>query len=351
MGLLQRFYGERRLILSAHLDLTLRCNFRCVHCEQPHTPGSAPELSTDELREALDQLASLHVLRLTVSGGEAFLRRDLLAILEHARQRHFAIRLKTNGSLLTPARARALARLGVLHVDVTVFSLDPGVNDAITGVAGSLEKVLRGLHTGRDAGLVMSVKMPVLTSSAATAVDSARTLEAMGFRVDAGTRLVGDGPCSPVWGLQVDSPTARALMAEMRRGRPAVGVPRAEGDWCEAGRTAIHVDPFGNVRACAFLHESFGNLREQPMETILASEARQRFARHQRKDVRGCSGCLLLPYCMYCPAISDGMSGDPWHRDARHCHEAATHCRLAGGRRVGREYVFPAAPAKAGEER
>ena len=129
--------------LSVHIDPTWRCNERCIHCYLDH--GEADELSLSELRELLDQMADAGTLFLTLSGGEIFLRRDLFAIVEHARLRGFDIKLKTNAILIGEKEAARIAELGVHQVQISVYSHGPQVHDAITKVPGSLERTLRAV--------------------------------------------------------------------------------------------------------------------------------------------------------------------------------------------------------------
>src|SRR5437870_3548732 len=89
---------ELGIPLSAHVDVTYRCNERCVHCYLPHDDRG--ELSTAEVKDLFGQLAEAGVFFLTISGGEPFLRTDLFELLAHARALTFNVKLKTNGILI-----------------------------------------------------------------------------------------------------------------------------------------------------------------------------------------------------------------------------------------------------------
>jgi len=93
---------DRCVPLRAIVELTYRCNLRCVHC---YTVGRAGEreLGTEEVRGILDQLAGEGCLYLTFTGGEILLREDFFALAAYARRKRFALRLFTNGSFLTTA--------------------------------------------------------------------------------------------------------------------------------------------------------------------------------------------------------------------------------------------------------
>ena len=77
--------------ISVQLDLTYRCNERCVHCYLDHDDHG--EMTTAEIKSLLDDMAAAGVFFLTVSGGEILMRRDFFEILEHAHARTFCIKL------------------------------------------------------------------------------------------------------------------------------------------------------------------------------------------------------------------------------------------------------------------
>lgn len=84
--------------LSVQLDLTYRCNERCIHCYLDHDDHG--EMTTIEIKDLLDQLAEAGVFFLTISGGEILMRKDFFEVLGHARTRMFSVRLKTNAVLI-----------------------------------------------------------------------------------------------------------------------------------------------------------------------------------------------------------------------------------------------------------
>ena len=138
---------QRRTPLNMHLELTYRCNEQCVHCycvveHGKEAEAAKRELTYEEIVRVLDQLAELGCLYVTFSGGEVLVRRDFFDIVEHARQRGFVYRVYTNGIGLTEERARRLAALEPLTVELSIFSADAAVHDAITRVPGSFDRLI-----------------------------------------------------------------------------------------------------------------------------------------------------------------------------------------------------------------
>src|SRR3954454_19280981 len=120
---------------SAHLDITYRCNERCIHCYLDHDDHG--ELTTAEIKDLLDQAAAAGTFFLTLSGGEVLMRRDFFEILEHARLHMFNVRIKTNGVMIRAKEAQRMRTLGVEHVQISVYSHRAEVHDSITKLPGS----------------------------------------------------------------------------------------------------------------------------------------------------------------------------------------------------------------------
>ena len=93
--------------LSVQLDVTYRCNERCVHCYLDHDDHG--EMTTAEIKGVLDQLAEAGVFFLTFSGGEVFMRMDFFDLVEYARSLMFCVKVKTNAFMIREEEADRLA--------------------------------------------------------------------------------------------------------------------------------------------------------------------------------------------------------------------------------------------------
>src|SRR5580704_4476639 len=101
IGLLQEMTEKalaRNIPISVQVDLTYRCNERCVHCYLDHDDHG--EMTTAEVIDVLAQLASAGTLFLTLSGGELLLRTDFFEVLSRARELQFDVKIKTNAILI-----------------------------------------------------------------------------------------------------------------------------------------------------------------------------------------------------------------------------------------------------------
>ena len=141
--------------ISVHLDVTYRCNERCVHCYLDHDDHG--EMTTAEIKGVLEQLADAGVFFLTFSGGEVFMRRDFLELVEYARQLQFNVKVKTNAVMIREHEAQRLRALGVEQIQISVYSHRPEIHDAITKLPGSLKRTIKAIRFLKSQGLKVTI--------------------------------------------------------------------------------------------------------------------------------------------------------------------------------------------------
>lgn len=125
------FLGEPPLI-SASIRVTNVCNLRCPHCYTEGGQILKNELNIDEIKSVIDQLAKLKTLYLFFTGGEPFIRKDIVAILNYTNRKKIGISISTNGQLVS---REILDRLKELNFDLFQISIEgtEKVHDEIVG--------------------------------------------------------------------------------------------------------------------------------------------------------------------------------------------------------------------------
>jgi radical SAM protein with 4Fe4S-binding SPASM domain len=131
------------------VNLTLKCNLSCSFCKTCYPVRQ--ELTTREIKDIIDQIYLWGVKRFNPIGGEPFVRPDLEEILAYACEKDFYITLTTNGTLLSPVRARRIAQIAYnrLHFNISIDGPNPW-HDMGRG-DGNLEKTIRGYWNLREA--------------------------------------------------------------------------------------------------------------------------------------------------------------------------------------------------------
>jgi radical SAM protein with 4Fe4S-binding SPASM domain len=299
--------------LSVQLDLTYRCNERCVHCYLDHHDHG--EMTTTEIKDLLDQMADAGVFYLTISGGEIMMRRDFFEILEHARKRTFCIRLKTNGILIRKKEADRIKALGVESVQISIYSHRPEVHDAITKLPGSLADSIEAIRRLRAHGIhvVMANVLMVKNADDYAGVRAlANELDAR-FMMDPTVTPMMDGDRS-ILSLNVDE----AALREVFRDESLVGnveefcaAPRGVDEDaldmlpCSAGHTACYVSPYGDVYPCVQFPLPTGNVRHTKFLDIWRDSPQFKEVRAiALRDMPSCSQCTHGATCTRCPGLA-----------------------------------------------
>ena len=166
------------------------CNQKCLHCYAAGQPLSdTPELTTAQWKEILAKLRAANVPQVTFTGGEPTLRADLVELVEVAQW--FVTRLNTNGRLLTPELCRRLYGASLDSVQVTLYSHDPAVHNALVGAEG-FDDTVTGIRNAVAAGLSVSVNTPLcsLNTDYAAAV---RFVNGLGVRYVTCSGLIPSG--------------------------------------------------------------------------------------------------------------------------------------------------------------
>jgi radical SAM protein with 4Fe4S-binding SPASM domain len=330
---------SRRIPLSVHLDLTMRCNERCIHCYR--VIEQRPELNTGELKALLGDIARAGTLYLTFSGGEVFLRKDLFELIEHARGLHFDVRLKSNALLVTQEKAARLRALGVRQVDISIYSADPAVHDWITKVPGSLERSLEGAALLRDAGVTVKLNCPLMKQNVGQYKDIRALAERLGILCGFDPMITArnDGDTSPV-ALRI---TRKDLMEVLRDPamnpglgkREACETPPVRGDLdeipCGAAHNACYVSAYGDVMPCVAMPITCGNVRDEPFAEIWHRSPNMLRVRAIRiRNLHTCSSCAASRFCSRCPGQALVETGDLHGPSPANCEHALAAAQVAG---------------------
>jgi radical SAM protein with 4Fe4S-binding SPASM domain len=325
--------------LSVHVDLTMRCNELCRHCYR--VIEQRPELTTDELKALLDDLARAGALYLTFSGGEVFLRKDLFELIEHAKRLRFDVRLKSNALLITKAKAERLRALGVRQVDISIYSADPAVHDWVTKVPGSLERSLEGVRLLKGAGVTVKLNCPLMRQNVGQYKEVRALAERLGVLAgfDPMITAKNDGDTSPVQ-LRISRKDLRQVLQDPVL-NPEVGktdageIPSVRPDLdeipCGASHNACYISAYGDVQPCVAMPIACGNVQDEPFEEIWRRSPEMLRVRSIRiRDLHTCSTCAASRFCSRCPGQALVESGDLFGPSSANCEQALVKAQLAG---------------------
>ena len=112
------------LYLIVSWNTTNQCNMYCAHCYRDAGCKAEEELSTDEAKTLLDQIAAAGFKIMIFSGGEPLMRPDILELVKHAADLKLIPVFGTNGTLITKSMAKDLKNAGAKGMGISLDSLD-----------------------------------------------------------------------------------------------------------------------------------------------------------------------------------------------------------------------------------
>lgn len=115
------------------LNVTSQCNLKCITCFKENSSSENQDMSSEKLHSVIDEVIGLGVGYVVVSGGEPFIRKDILDILQYLKEMNIKILLITNGTLITPEIAKKIGELSPWIVQISLDGSNSMINDAIRG--------------------------------------------------------------------------------------------------------------------------------------------------------------------------------------------------------------------------
>lgn len=263
-----RFSNEihnKRIPLNGGIDLTQRCNLRCIHCyqgpERPDSDARLREMSTELIISVIDQIAEAGCLFFLITGGEPLLRPDFREIYSYVKRKGILPVLFTNGTLINEDTAKLFAWLNPQGLEISIYGASEETYERVTGVAGSFGRCIRGIELLREHGVRnVSLKTVVMTHNRHEFDGMVALAHKYGlpFRIDAAISPRYDGDRTP---LTYRIPPEDAVNFEfMLAGkledtrnflkRHGELEPRESLYICGAGVNSFHISAYGMLQPC-----------------------------------------------------------------------------------------------------
>lgn len=285
--------------ILAIFEACLRCNSACGYCDLPLNVGRY-EMTREEIQRVFSHLYEQGLRFVFVQGGEPLLRKDLPELLEDFARIGFSTTLVTNGTRFTPDLVEKLSRLRI-NISVSLDTLDRERYRRIRG-ADQLRMVTTGIERLRN------FPHPKYITCIVSAQNRSDILDVVRFALDRGFMPVLGAYHWDVGRYGKDDPvlkySSEAIVPVFEEVLASGLVPRGyfrdylrdNIRWlngqplqrCDAGRYSIAIDASGNVAPCLALKHG-GNLRESPLEEILANIDREAI-----EDCSARSSCNML---------------------------------------------------------
>jgi len=338
-------------------SLTRTCNLKCVHCYTDSAAVKYPdELSTNQCKDVLKDLADFKVPAVLFSGGEPLVRPDVFELAAFARELGLHVVLSTNGTLIDAKTAQKFKDLQFAYIGISLDSANPCVHDEFRGMKGAFAKSLNGFHHCKSVGQKVGLRLTLTRHTASDLDRIFELLEKEGIDRACFYHLCPAGRGKSLAALSAqEARVAIDTIFErtndmLKRGKrieiltvdnhcdgPYLylkmlreGHPRAEQvlemiKWNGGGRYSsgvgiANIDFYGKVHADQFsMFRSFGNVKERKFSEIWqdVSDPIMAGLKDRLPMLKGrCGACKFKEVCGgSLRARAEISTGDPWESD------------------------------------
>ena len=338
-------------------NMTNRCNLKCVHCYAEAEAYTAEgELTTEEAKRFIEDVADYNATVLLFSGGEPFMRDDLFELARYAKSLGLRPVISTNGTLITEEKARLAKEAGIMYIGVSLDGLKD-VNDKFRGVDGAFERAVEGMKNCLKVGQKTGLRFTITKHNQDDLEGVLLKLKEIGVSRCCVYHLDYTGRGKEIQELDLSHDETRKAVStyfELTKKHHAEGYPIETllvGNYADAGylyltlkeedpekaewaygllkrnggdgtgQTIADVDHLGNVHANQFWqHYSFGNVKERKFGEIWddISDPIMKGLKNKDEKITGrCakSNCRFFEICRGGSRVRSEAVGDVWGSD------------------------------------
>jgi radical SAM protein with 4Fe4S-binding SPASM domain len=342
---LANHFKHKPHLTQFQIELTSRCNERCVHCYIPHE-NKIGDIDPMLFYNTLEQCRDMGILAITFSGGEPMLHPNFIEFLQKAKEYDFSINILSNLTLLNDEIIAEMKANRLSSVQVSLYSMDSDIHDSITQHPGSFQKTRDAILTLIKNDIPLQISCPVMKQNRKCYVDVAKWAE------DHKVRAVTDYIMMARYDHKTSNLDSRLSVEEVGdvinaiiENDPDYKKRLVEADFTEVEQRDLSDDPLcgvcissicmvanGNIYPCAGWQDYVcGNITEQPLKEIWENSPKVKYLRGLRKrDLPQCIDCIDQHFCAMCMVrnSNEDPDGNPLKINEHFCKVAALNRKI-----------------------
>ena len=312
---------------NLHIELTSKCNERCIHCYIPHEQKTT-DMSMNTFNKLFNEIQSMEVRNVILSGGECMLHPSFLYILKRFKAENIHVTLLSNLTLLNQEIIDVLSSGLLSSVQISLFSLDEKKHDRITQIEGSWKMTMQNIEKLRQANIPIKIASQCFNATISSVEEIMIWCVQQGYAYSIDLDIVGkiDGDISNLHNRVDDLSLYQKIIEIKDKLNPAFVDKLYVGNCpdyhiCNVGTSILSISPSGNVYPCVgFTSCKLGNINESSLFDIWENSTELNRLRALRlKDFPMCVKCEDKDYCSVCMQYNASVTGDIFTPDKRKC--------------------------------
>lgn len=323
-------------------EVTRSCNLSCIHCRASAEKGPyAGELSTEESKNLLEEIAAFSRPVVILTGGEPLLREDIYKLAAYGDGLGLRMVLATNGTLVTEGIARRMRESGIQRVSISLDGPDAESHDAFRQMSGAFAGAMAGIAALKKAGMEFQVNTTITSTNRhqlSAMMDLAVRLGAAAHHIfllvptgrgrdlanqaisaqDYEDTLQAFHSASLTCPIPLKATCAPHYYRILHQKGSAGKGPSTEGHGtlhavtrgCLGGISFCFISHTGQVQPCGYLELNCGNIRKAGFEMIWKNAAVFQKLRNPEAFSGKCGHCEFFRVCGGCRARAYELTGD-----------------------------------------
>lgn len=309
----QEFFNGKPQLTNLHIEITSKCNERCIHCYIPHG-NKVTHIAPDLFYDILNQCNDMRLLHLTLSGGEPMLHKNFCDFLRQCREYNFSVNVLSNLTLLNDKIIEEMKANPLLGVQVSLYSMNPSIHDGITKMKGSFEKTKTAILKLINNDIPLQISCPIIKENKDSYNDVIEWAKKYNIHVGADYAIIAGydhttqnlncrlsiNEIKDIINSKVENDVKYLdqieLAAEEKKNTTL------DDFVCSVCRFSICITENGNVYPCAGWQDYIvGNVKETSLNEIWNNSEKIQYLRRLRnKDFPKCVKCSDKEFCTMC---------------------------------------------------
>ncbi|MDD3228055.1 MAG: radical SAM protein [Oscillospiraceae bacterium] len=330
----EEYFIGRSQLTNLHIEITSKCNEKCVHCYIPHE-NKLHDIDPALFYNVLDQCKKMNLLHLTISGGEPMVHNDFINFLKKCNEYNFSINVLSNLTLLNKSLIDEMKRNPLLSVQTSLYSMDADIHDAITQRKGSFEKTKSAILTLIENDIPLQISCPILKQNINSYMNVVNWGKEHNINVGSDYVIIAryDHTTQNLSNrLSLDDikqimnqriAIEPQYLEKMKKDVENKGNMNPDDFICSVCHSSICITENGDVYPCAGWQDYIvGNIKETSLGDIWNNSEKVQYLRNLRgRDFPKCMECSEYRFCTMCMVrnANEHPSGNPLSVNEFYC--------------------------------
>lgn len=315
---LEKYFSENPKLLKFQIEITNKCNERCIHCYIPHK-DKLHDIEEETFYNTLQQLKNMGIVSLGISGGEAMLHPHFSEFIIAASELNVNMTILTNLTCLTKEHI-SLFKNRRITIAASLYSLNEKNHDEITQLKGSCRKTIKAIEELVKNNIPVQISCPLMKSNKNDFIELIHWAREKNIMVKTDNCIIAR--CDRTTdnlehriNLEEMQEILDKLVDENELFKKLISEDDYEaqckklnddqyGKWCGVCFTCCAMDVAGDVCPCpSWSDYNSGNIKEIPLNEIWLNSDNFNYIRSlSKKDFTKCISCEDKAFCTVCMA-------------------------------------------------